>query len=326
MSLPYQCPIVYENSSGDVSASGFYRTGLTQKLANMLPYWMHMRQNPRSIGQQFFSEPAYQMNKIEISLNDSMRNKFLGTANIGEIDVLYRIPIPSNVNLTDASASGVRCITAPSGCSPSGISQIWVKEVSSLKEFYYDVLPTRVEVNSSGVYASSVDDVVWNLKPSGVYDNEEKYVDVWKKEHDISWCYADNAFRKQDVETMEDYEVYSLNGSGIPLDMCYDEGRLWWVGFSSPSKYYLNLTSTKTQVPQKSTLDTLATYDITNAFTLEPSGILMDNAGILWICDTNKTRTFRVEPKYDYFIMDKNNRYIYMREDYRDSGVFVSNT
>lgn len=332
MNYPQQCPIIYENPNGNLAASGYYRSSTTQELANMMPNWMHLRQNNRSVGQQFISPAALELKRLETTLNDCMKSKYISTAPLDEIDVLYRAYIPSNVDLTDASASGIRCVAAPSGCSPSGISQIWLKEVSDLKEFYYDVLPTRMEVYSSGTYASSVDGRSWNTKPSGIYDSEEKHVDIWKKKHDISWCYDSigglynyGRVLKQDVETLEDYEVYTAPGTGIILDMDFYRGMLWSV-HKHLSSYYLSLASTKTQQPNKTLLDTLAIFDISDAFDLEPSGIMVIDDGTVNICDTNKTRIFTVYPRYDYFITDKNNRYVYMREDYRDSGVFISNT
>lgn len=325
MNYPVQCARTYANPGGNLAASGYYRSSITQETANMMPPWMHLRQNPRSIGQQFLSVPGVHLKRLENDLNDVMRNEFLDTARVDEVDVLYRVNLPSNVNLMDMDASGVRCIAAPSGCSPSGISQIWVAEISDLKEFYYEVLPTRIEVMSSGDYVSSVDSVSWNTKPSGILDSEEKWVDVWGTTHDISWCFSDGFMRKQDTETMEDYEIYTQPGTGVLTDMAFYRGLLWCVS-SSGSDYYLTLASTKTQVPNETALDTLAIYTISDGFDIAPSGIIIKEDGSLAICDTNRTRIVSVSPRYDYFILDKDNRYVYFKEDYRSSGVFISNT
>lgn len=329
MNYPYHAPRTYVNPLGNIAASGYYRSSTTQQVMNEMPPWMHMRDNQRSIGQQFISPASLELKRLESTLNDTMKSKFIDTARVDEVDVLYRIKLPSNIDLTNASASGVRCIAAPSGCSPSGVSQIWVQEIGNLNEFYYDCLPTRMEVESSGNYLDSVEGESWNSSPSGVLDLEEKYIDVWQKEHQISWCFTDDSpighMRKQDVETMEDYEIYDRPGSGIITDFSYYKGILWCINISGGS-YYITLASSRTQIPTKTTLDTLAVYNITNGFDIQPSGIIVDSEGSLWICDTNKTRSFKVSPRYDYFIMDRNNRYIYLKEDYRDSGVFISNT
>jgi hypothetical protein len=293
---------------------------------NMMPSWMHMRDNPNSIGQQFISTATVTMKRLENKLNREFANKFLETAYMSEPDIFYRVKMPGNLNMLDTTMAPITCLAAPSGYEVSGTDQIELTEVGSLEEFYYNLLPTRVEAISSGVYATTVDSLSWNTKPSGILDTEEKLVDVWNTKHDISWCYSDGYFRKQDTETMEDYETYSLNGSGVPIDMWYNSGILWWVG-KGTGEYFLNLTSTKTQMPVETTLDLLTVIDITDAFLYsEPSGIIVDKDGSLWIADTNKTSVFEVCPRYDYFIVDKQNRYIYLKEDYTDSGVFISNT
>ena len=323
---PYNVNRTYVNPEGNLAASGDYYSHVTQELANMFPKWMHLRDNKNSVGQQFLSPAAVSLHTLEDKMNDLFKSKFISTAPVDEIDVIYRTKIPSNVNLTNASASGVRCITAPSGIHPSGVGNIWVEEINTLEEFYYNVLPTRLNVVASGCYVSSIDDEEWHTKPSGVLDLFNKQVDVWKTKHDITWCYADGYFRKQDRETLEDYETYQLNsGYGTPLDIYYYKNILWWVG-KDGSDYYFNLTNTKTKTPKEDELDLLASFDITDAFGIEPSGILIDEEGIINICDTQKTRVFAVKPVYDYFILDKDNRYLYFREDYTDPGVFVSNT
>jgi hypothetical protein len=327
MNYPVQCLRTYVNPYGNIAASGLYRSYLTQDIANNFPEWMHLRQNPRSIGQQLIGSVAVNLESIAKDVEYNIKSKFINTAPVDEIDVLYRVKVPSNLDLTNASASGVRCIAAPSGCSPSGVNQIWVQEVGPLEDFYYNVLPTRVEVNSSGDYVSQVESISWNTKPSGIIEYDTKKYDVWKMRHDITWCYSDGGFRKQDIETLEDYETYSVPDTyGIPLDMAYKDGQIWWVGKKN-SDYWLNLTSTKTYEPKAVMLDLLSSFSISGIFDgLEPSGIIMDQENVIWICDTNKTRVFKVYPRYDYFTLDKINRYIYFREDYRNSGVFVSNT
>ena len=325
MSYPIQNERVFVNPSGNVAASGYYRSSLTQETANMMPPWMQMRQNQLSVGQQFLSTPAEKMKRLENNLNREFANKFLQTAYINEPDVLYRVKIPGNLDLLDTTKDPITCLVAPSGCSPSGVSSIQLKEINELGAFYYDVLPTRVEVESSGAYNTTIDGFLWNVKPSGILDKEESYVDVWNTKHDISWAYADGKFRKQDVETMEDYETYSISGSGTPVDMWYNRGILWWIGHAG-AEYFLNLSSTKTKIPTACVLDLLVVVDITSGFSgHEPSGIIIDKADGVWVCDTEKKRLFEVYPRYDYFITDKQNGYIYFREDYRDSGVFISN-
>lgn len=327
MAYPIQIPRTYVNPQGNVIASGIYRSYLTQELANDFPEWMHLRQNPRSAGQQLMASTAIHSENIEKNLEYNIRSKFLNTAPVDEVDILYRVGIPSDINLLDSSASGIRCVTAPPGCSPSGSSQIWVEQVNSLEDFYYNVLPTSIQIDSDTPYVDNIDSVKWHLKPSGIADLQSKKYDVWKKSHDISWCFYDGMIRKQDVVTMEDYERYAWNASGVISDMFYRDGMLWCIG-QFASGCYIHLVSTKTQEPNLGSLDLLATFDITPVIDLAETldKILIDEAGDMWVSDISKTTIYSIRPRYDYFTVDKRNRYVYMLEDYRSPGVIISNT
>ena len=328
MSLPNTHNSTYVNPNGNLAASGAYRSHLTQKVVNMMPPWMHMRDNPNSVGQNFLNPLSVHLENIEKDMAKTIKEKFILTAPENEIDVLYRMKLPSNIDLTNASASGVRCLTAPSGIHPSGVSDhIRPNEIGDLEEFYYYVLPTRMEVFSSGDYTTSIEGRNWYTKPSGVTDGFQKKVDIWKKEHNLTWCYTNNTIRKQDSETFEDYEIYNITASGTPIGMDWYENMLWWVGKGSVSDYYLNLTSTRTQMPVNASLDTMAIFNITSSFDgFEPSGVIVGKDGTVYVSDTMKSRVYTMRPKYDYFIVDKENRYVYFREDYSDPGVFISNT
>jgi len=320
MTYPVQCPRVYVNPEGMVSASGYYRASTTQEIANMLPPWMHLRENPNSIGQQFISGTSVHLKRLETTLNDCMKNKFLETAVVDDIDILYRAKLPSNVNILDASASGIRCIAAPSGCSPSGINQIYLDEVSDLQTFYYNVVPTRIEVDSPASVSMG-----WNITPSGIYDSEEKHVDVWGKKHDIMWCYSGGMIRKQDSETMEDYEVYPENRYGTIVDMDFYNGNLWCLT-NNGSTNYVTILSSKTCVSNKASLDLIASFDITSSISGNPTKMIVEDGSNVYIKGPAGDTTYSAHPRYDYFLLDKDNRYVYMKEDYTDSGVFISNT
>ena len=322
MSYPIQCPRVYSNPAGNVVASGFYRSYITQDIANEFPNWMHLRQNPRSYGQQLISAAAINLEKVERSLEYNIKSKFLNTAPVDEVDVLYRVKLPSSIDLSNASASGIRCITATNDSS-----QIWINEVTNLEDFYYNLIPTRMEIASSGVFTNSIDGVPWNTKPSGVLDLESYKYDIWKNKHRLTWAYSGGQLRKQDYQTMEDYETYPVDTTyGTPVDLDYSKGMLWWLG-KTGSNYYINLTSTKTQEPISTSLDFVASYNLTGQLDgLTPSGVIVDASGYVNLADYKHNRVFQIKPKYDYFILDKSTRTVYFRENYSSQGVFISNT
>jgi hypothetical protein len=326
MSYPIQIKRTYVNPNGNVVASGNYRSHLTQNIANDFPEWMHLRQNPRSIGQQLLASMATNLDGIERDLEYNVRSKFLNTAPIDEVDVLWRTTLPSSVNLMDATASGIRCIATLPGVAASGSNEVHLEEVTSLRDFYYNVLPNGMEILSSGVYVDTIDSKAWSSTPSGVKDAANKKYDVWKKRHDLTWCYSNGNIMKQDSETMESYETYAYDAGVDIIGMAYDSEMLWTID-KSGSSYGMSLLSTKTQDPVLPSLDLLARFDITGQFGgLEPSGILVDSENTIWVCDTGKTMVFELSPRYDYFSLDKTRRQVYFKEEYASPGVFISNT
>ena len=327
MNYPLQVPRTYVNPQGNTIASGVYRSYLTQDMANDFPSWMWLRQNPNSVGQQFLASESILFEDLQNALEYNIRSKFLLTCPLDEIDILYRVKVPGTINLTNASASGIRCIAAPSGYALGGSNQIQVQEAILLEDFYYNVLPTRLEVGASGAYAPSINGTSWNTIPSGIPDRQSKLYDQWKTKHDLTWCYSNGYIHKQDAKSLEDYELYSWTDSGTIVDMWYDNGMIWLLGQYS-SGCYLSLVSSKTQMPQLNKLDYLAKFDLGGVL---PSGetfgnIMVDSSGFMWAADSTKKFYYPIMPRYDYFTLDQKTRYIYFREDYSNSGVFISNT
>lgn len=71
-------------------------------------------------------------------------------------------------------------------------------------------------------------------------------------------------------------------------------------------------------------MDQIASFNISAlAISSAPSGIAVDEEGTLWISDEDRQKLYGVTPMYDYFLLDKENRFIYFREDYSNPGVFV---
>jgi len=327
MSYPIQVPITYVNPQGNLIASGLYRSYLTQDIANDFPSWMSLRNNNQSIGQQFLACESILLEDLQRGLEYNIRSKFLDTCPVDEIDILFKVKVPGNVNMLNASASGVRVIAAPSGLL-NGAGQIQLQESDSLEDFYYNELPTRLEILSSGNYTPTINGSTFNAQPSGVFDKQSKMYDIWKKKHDLTWCIqASGVIQKQDAQTMETYESYPWADTGGVSDLWYSKGFLWTVGNDSQGSY-ISILSSKTQIPPDDELDYLARYNLGIAF---PSGtmiqnIMIDQNGSMWLADDAQLAVYGVAPRYDYFTYDPKTRSIYMREDYRNSGVFISNT
>jgi len=342
MAYPQNFERLYVNPSGNIEASGFFKSYLTQELANMYPYWTAIREDRNSVAQQYMSPTARTFYDIEKDMSEGLNNEFIGMAAVDEIDVLTRMKIPSNISYLENP--NIECWTAPSGATPSGYpfptaagsdpatyNAVQLDEISELGEFYYDVLPTRLKAYDSEPYsderAESIG-VSFPVRPSGIEEPFSKYIDFWKREHDITWTHdnlGSEKFLKQDAETMETYEEYNVGASGNPKGFTFYRGQLYWIGYqATPSGYFLNISNPH-PAPAGQYVDTLAVLDITDLIPsgAPPSGIDVDEEGHIWILDEDRQNLYALDTMYDYFLVDKETRYIYFREDYSDPGVFV---
>jgi hypothetical protein len=70
---------------------------ITQQLMNDLPTWFKMRRDPNTKGAQFLNIFGLQFEDIEFYLQYALDNQFIGTADIHQIDVIYKASIPGSI-------------------------------------------------------------------------------------------------------------------------------------------------------------------------------------------------------------------------------------
>ena len=202
--------------------------------------------------------------------------------------------------------------------------------ISDLEEFYYFLLPTRLIAFAEEPYSderATSAGVSFPVRASGIYDSTAKHVDVWKRQHNLAWAHVDELsteFLKQDSITHETYETISSGASGYPKGFTFYQNKLFWIGYISPSGYFLNISNPRPS-PAGEYIDSLAVFDISNLISsgIPPSGIDIDEEGHIWILDENRQTLYTLDTMHDYFLVDKESRYIYFKEDYSDPGVFV---
>jgi hypothetical protein len=192
----------YVNPSGNPAASGYYLSHITQEIANKYPQWHAIRDVVGSVGQQFISPFAKTLHNLEREMDEDLDNSFISLAPVDEIDVLYRMKVPSTISFLENP--NIECWTAPSGSTPSGYpfpepsgsdpstyNQIEALACTDLEEFYYYVIPTRVKAYAEEPYTDQrAEDIgiSFPVKASGIRDPLNKYIDRAKKEHDLTWA------------------------------------------------------------------------------------------------------------------------------------------
>ena len=104
----------------------------TKDMLSMLPSWMEVQQE-ESTGAKFLNVSGEKIEELEAYIDEKLSNIHIGTANISEIDILYKVPInPQILNFDSLDIVGVI-----SGEDSIG-EHHEVKEVYSMYDFYKD--------------------------------------------------------------------------------------------------------------------------------------------------------------------------------------------
>lgn len=65
----------------------------TENMRAMLPQWMKMAKDPNSVGAQFLEVFGLEFEDVEDYLNSVINNQYIETADIGQIDITYKVPL-----------------------------------------------------------------------------------------------------------------------------------------------------------------------------------------------------------------------------------------
>lgn len=68
-------------------------TRFTEQMQAMLPQWMKMAKDPDSVGAQFLNVFGLEFKDVQEYLESVIDNQYIGTADIGQIDITYKVPL-----------------------------------------------------------------------------------------------------------------------------------------------------------------------------------------------------------------------------------------
>jgi DNA-binding transcriptional regulator/RsmH inhibitor MraZ len=120
---------------------------VTQELANGFPEWTKVRMDEQSIGHSFLNVIGLQIEDLITETFRAVKNLFLTTATVGEIDQVYRFTLP---NYFEFDVDSVNSLDpgplAPTISGLVGVTWYPVSEVDngSIKSLWYDAVPTRL--------------------------------------------------------------------------------------------------------------------------------------------------------------------------------------
>lgn len=146
---------------------------VTQELANVLPTWSAIRFDEQSVGQRLFNSFALELEDVQNEMIRHGKNYHIATANLKELDWLYRVELPSTFEFTETGSDTFQTAYDPPVVSGQ-IGGVWrtvdVAEDNDLCSFWYEHVPDRISLGAaySGDY-HLLDDIADNTPFSGVF-------------------------------------------------------------------------------------------------------------------------------------------------------------
>lgn len=102
----------------------------TEQMQSMLPQWMKMAKDPNSVGAQFLNVFGLEFDDVEKYLNSIINNQYIETADIGQIDITYKVPLALPIVLDMDNVDTVSAI--------KGEVTHFFRLTYTLREFYSD--------------------------------------------------------------------------------------------------------------------------------------------------------------------------------------------
>lgn len=143
------------------------KSRITQELANAFPDWTRVRNDEQSVGQSFLNRAAENIETIVTELYRGNHNLFLTTANVGEIDITYRLSLPNSFEFEVDNPSQLTPIQqAPVVSGLIGDTWYLIRELDGgIREFWYDAIPDRISIIDS---YSGINHILLDTTSSGI--------------------------------------------------------------------------------------------------------------------------------------------------------------
>ena len=149
---------------------------LTKELANTFPAWSRTRNDEQSVGYQILNSIALPMEKMEKALVRMQANQYVTTANIDEIDIIYRVVLPSDFEFdTDTTDPAEIAYITPtvSGLVDDEWVDVTLASNNNVESFWYNCIPNRVTLDDtvSGVDHNLINQASEEFPASGEWNH-----------------------------------------------------------------------------------------------------------------------------------------------------------
>jgi len=152
-----------------------YKSPLTQELVNTFPSWTKTRNNDQSLGYQILNTIAKPMETMQNKLFRMNRNNHIPTCNLKELDILYKVQLPTTVefglNYSDP-VNPQATLPEVTGTIDDTTYTITGVPTNSLEEFWETSLPTRFNIEEPSVIDPSIySGPITGLPVSGIFEH-----------------------------------------------------------------------------------------------------------------------------------------------------------
>lgn len=148
-----------------------------QNMANTYPSWSRVRNDPQSIGQRILNCFGIQFDNFNKKCVRTGKNVHLCTANLKEMDWLYKISLGQNFDFNENTEDPFY-VTYDTPTVSGQINGQWhvisLADENNIENFWYEHIPDRIDVGatSSGLYVLMSDDAD-NTPFSGIISPHE---------------------------------------------------------------------------------------------------------------------------------------------------------
>jgi len=123
-----------------------------QELVNYYPTYSRIRNNDQSIGFQFFNALSLPIDKMDKYLERMKWNQYLSTVNLDEIDLVYKVQLPTSFTFSTNTSDPLNPIEiAPTvvGTSSSVEYSVSLADNNDLEDLWYNAIPTRTTLSDT---------------------------------------------------------------------------------------------------------------------------------------------------------------------------------
>ena len=160
------------------------KSPITRELVNTFPPWSRTRYDEESVGFTLLNVFAQPMENMQKQLIRTKANYYLSTVNLDEIDITYRLSLPTDFEFGVDNTDPFN----PSSAVPvvSGlVDEVWydieLAEENDLEAFWYKAVPSRasLEETVSGISDVLLSTTVGSLPVTGIWNHHLDGGYIW---------------------------------------------------------------------------------------------------------------------------------------------------